>query len=837
MAEAAVPVHPAPRLGWPRRVLRGLAWLALLVVVLAVLAFGWFRWQLGRSLPQLGGDRSVPGLSAPVTVARDELGVPDISGDTRTDVARALGFVHAQDRFFQMDLARRRAAGELSALIGASTLRLDRQARVLGLRARARDAVQATTPAERALVDAYTAGVNAGLAALEGPPFEYLVLRAQPDAWRAEDCALVLGAMFLQLQDAFGVRERRLSLVHEMLPPALAEFVTTTESEWATPLVGEAGRNPAVPGPEVIDLRGLPKAAQARPSPGGRSRERATPDGRAAAVLTTLGWPLASFADAAGEAVPGSNNWAVAGSVTADGGALVANDMHLGLSVPHIWYRASMAWREGGGRRVTGVTLPGVPSLIAGSNGDIAWGFTNTTADWTDLVRLEIDPGDPTRYRTPDGWRAFTTRVEEVQVARGASQRVEVRETIWGPVGEPDARGRLHAIAWVALRPGGLNLEALAMEQAGSIEQAFEVGARVGIPAQNLVVAGRDGRIGWTIAGRIPRRVGFDGRLTASWADGTRGWDGWVSPDAYPRLVSPDGGRIVTANNRLVEGEALALLGDGGYDPGARMRQIREGLAAIERATPRDMLRVQLDDRALFLERWRTLLLGALSPGAVAGADRRRELQRVVHDTWSGRASPESTAYRLVREFRLQVGELAFAPVFAEVRKVDPTVSVTAGRGGEGALWALVSARPAHLLPPGYGSWVDLLLDAADRTAARAVEESGSLAAHTWGRFNGVPLQHPLSRAVPQLGWWLDVSATPLAGDAHMPRVQVQDFGASQRMAVSPGREADGYFHMPGGQSGHPLSPHYRDLHAAWVSGEPTPFLPGPARHVLTLRP
>lgn len=836
MTDANAPTLHVPR---PSRWRRLWTWggrLSLVALALVALLLGWFRLQLGRSLPHLDGQRRLAGVTAPVTVTRDALGVPTIEGATREDVARALGFVHAQDRFFQMDLSRRRAAGELSALIGASTVRLDRQTRVLGLRARAREAVASAGAEERRLLQAYTDGVNAGVSALAAPPFEYILLRGTPQPWQVEDCALVLGAMFLQLQDAFGVRERRLTLVHEMLPRELAEFLTTTESEWATPLVGEAGRNPAVPGPHVIDLRSLPKAAQARPPLPAPPRRSAQPGERAAA-LAPLGWPLASFADAADDAVPGSNNWAVAGAHAADGGALVANDMHLGLSLPPIWYRASMAWSAPAGGRVTGVTLPGVPSLIAGSNGAVAWGFTNTTADWTDLVRLEVDPADPSRYRTPDGWRPFVTRVEDVAVARAPAQRLEVRETIWGPVGEPDARGRLHAIAWVALRPGGLNMRAAEMERAATLEEAFATAALVGIPAQNLVAAGRDGRIGWSVAGRIPRRVGLDGRLSTSWADGTRRWDGWVEPEGYPRVVDPPSGRLATANNRLVEGEWLALLGDGGYDPGARMRQIRDGLLAIERATPRDMLRVQLDDRAVFLERWRALLLSVLSPGAVAGSDTRRELQRVVHATWTGRASPESAAYRLVRDFRLRVGELAFGPLFTEIRRVDPSISAVAGRGGEGALWALIATRPEHLLPTGYGSWIDLLLAAADETAAAAVEASGSIAGHSWGRFNTVRLQHPLSRAVRQLGWWLDLDATPLPGDAHMPRVQVQDFGASQRMAVSPGREAEGFLHMPAGQSGHPLSPHYRDAHAAWMNGDPTPLLPGPAAHTLVLRP
>lgn len=821
MADVAAPAVRPARASLARRLLKWSAWLLSIVLLLALVVLGWFRLQLGRSLPQLDGERPLAGVGAPVRVARDAQGVPLIEGATREDVARALGFVHAQDRFFQMDLSRRRAAGELSELIGDATVRLDRQTRALGLRLRARESVAEAPADERRLLESYADGVNAGLEALGARPFEYILLRATPRPWLPEDSALVVAAMFLQLQDAFGVRERRLTLVHEMLPPALAAFLTTTESAWATPLVGEGGRDPAVPGPEVFDLRTLPAAATSRHE--GAPYARRDP------------WGLPEFGEFAPDLAAGSNNWAVAGTHTADGGALLANDMHLGLSVPHVWYRASLSWPGAVAGAVTGVTLPGLPSVVVGSNGAIAWGFTNTTADWTDLVRLEIDPADPSRYRTPQGWQPFATRTEEIRVARGETQAFEIRDTIWGPVGEPDTRGRLHAIAWVAMRPGGLSTQVLNLERATTVEEALAAGAGIGIPAQNLVVADRHGQIGWSVIGRIPRRVGFDGRLSVSWADGTRGWDGWVDPAAYPRVVSPADGRIVTANNRLVEGEALALLGDGGYDPGARMRQIREGLLAIERATPSDMLRVQLDDRALFLARWRDLLLDVLSSQPDPTDERRRELRRVVADTWSGHASPASAAYRLVREFRAHAGELAFAPVFVEVRKVDPAISVVSGRGGEGALWALVSSRPAHLLPAEFRDWNALLLAAADRTAAEAVEASGSIAGHTWGRFNAPRIQHPLSRAVPQLSRWLDLPVIGLPGDAHMPRVQVQDFGASERMAVSPGREAAGYFHMPAGQSGHPLSPHYHDMHRAWVEGEASPFVPGPAVHTLML--
>lgn len=805
-----------------RRLRRYLGGAALVILVAWVGAAGWIYLQMRGSLAQLDGEAAMPGAAAPIVIERDALGIPTITASSRAEVARGLGFVHAQDRFFQMDLARRRAAGELAELFGAAAVAIDMRTRMLRLREHARRAVELAAPEELALLRAYVEGVNAGLSALAVKPPEYLALRAEPRPWALEDSALVLASMFLTLQDSEARRESRLAAVYAALPARLADFITSSSSRWETPLFGGAHRVPPIPDARVFDARtGPPAAVLPRPS---RSR--------AEEGATRLAW-LSPPAD---EDARGSNSWAAAGRLTADGGAIVANDMHLGLSAPNIWYRASMVWRDPRPRRVTGVTLPGVPSLVAGSNGELAWGFSNSTGDWSDLVVLEPDPTDPNRYRTPAGTQAVTTVRETIRVKGGASVPVEIRETIWGPIVGRDASGRERSLAWVPLREGGMNGALAAIETADTLEQFFAVAARAGIPAQNVVVAQRDGRIGWSIAGRIPRRVGYDGRLPTSWADGTRGWDGWLASAEYPRLVDPPDGRIVTANNRLVDDGALEILGDGGYDPGARARQIRDDLSAIARASARDMLTVQLDDRALFLSRWRELLLRTLSTPGVEDSAARRELRRVVRETWTGRASIDSAAYRLVREFRAHVGELAFAPLAARVRQIDPEYFPTAGRGGEGPLWALVSERPLHLLDPQFKTWTELFVAAADRTAEDA-RKAGGIATYTWGRVNTVRIRHPPSAAVPALGLFLDMPGIELPGDSQMPRVQGPAFGASERFAVSPGREQDGYMHMPTGQSGHPLSPNYRDANAAWVAGVATPFLPGPTVHTLTLRP
>jgi penicillin amidase len=249
------------------------------------------------------------------------------------------------------------------------------------------------------------------------------------------------------------------------------------------------------------------------------------------------------------------------------------------------------------------------------------------------------------------------------------------------------------------------------------------------------------------------------------------------------------------------------------------------------------MRRIQLDDRALFLARWRDLLLRTLDPAAVAGDPRRAEFRRLV-ESWGGRASVDSAGYRLVRAFRGTLAEDVFGAVTARCKAADARFDYVGQVWRfEGPLWALATQRPAHLLSARFRTWDDQLLAAVDRVIETLGEQEGALADRTWGERNTTRVQHPLSLAVPSLARWLDMPRIPLPGDSHMPRFQSPRAGASERMAVSPGREAEGYFHMPGGQSGHPLSAHYGDGHRAWATGEATPFLPGPAVHTLALKP
>jgi penicillin amidase len=790
----------------------------------------WVRSQLRASLPQMAGERALPGLSAPVRVERDALGVPVVRGGSRADVARATGFLHAQERFFQMDLLRRSAAGELAALFGKVALEMDREARLVRPRLVARRAVEALGDEDRAILAAYTAGANAGLSALGAPPFEYLVLRADPVPWREEDSMLCVLAMYRDLQGRQPQQEALLGLLRDALPRPLVDFLAPVGTEWDAPIEGDAIPMPALPGPDVVDLRqAKPEAAAARAGP--------PPD---PTVLAVLGRPVAAWSAHPDEDdALGSNNWAVAGTHTVHGGAIVADDMHLRIAVPNTWYRASFVYPGPDGEwRITGVTLPGVPLVVAGSNGRVAWGFTNSEGDWADLVLLDPMPGDPDAYPTPDGPRTLERATETIEVKGEKAETLAVESTVWGPVIDRDHTGRRRALAWVALREGGLRL-VTAMELSRDLDEALALAPGIGIPHQNYVVADFEGRIGWTIIGRVPRRLGHDGRVPASWADGTNGWDGWLTAAEQPRVTDPPSGRLWTANARVVSGDRLAKVGVGGYDLGARQKQIRDGLFALAKASEDDMLRLQLDDRALLLARWQALLLDVLTPGALAADLRRAEARRLV-EAWGARAAVDSAGYRIVRAFRERMRGLVLDPLLAPARardakRVPPGTAPNAR--WEGPVWAILSARPAHLLDPRFPSWDALLLAAADESIGELTKDGRALAAATWGERNTTLIQHPLSRALPWLAGSLDMPREPLPGDNHMPRFQAPSAGASERFAVSPGREEQGYFHMPCGQSGHPLSPHYADGHAAWAKGERAPFLPGPAVNVLTLVP
>ncbi|WP_291186584.1 penicillin acylase family protein [Dokdonella sp.] len=762
--------------------------------------------SLRGSLPQYEGGISSTALTQAVTVERDSLGTATIRATNRRDLAWALGYVHAQERYFEMDLLRRRAAGELAELFGAVALPVDRIARAHRMRARMQAAVAALPADQREQIERYADGANAGLAALSVRPFAYLLTRNQPAPWRSEDCLLVVAAMAFTLNDAENKRELAYTKMRATLPETAFRLLTTSGGDWDAPLAGAALAIPDVPGVADLDLR-------------------------------TLDPKLLKPADTAVANLPGSNSFAVGGAL-AGGAALIANDMHLDLRVPGLWFRARLLYPDprGGEVDVGGASLPGTPALIAGSNGHVAWGFTNSYVDTADWVRVTRDAQDRTRYRTPDGWTPLSEITETLHVHGAPDETLRIEETRWGPILAEDADGTPLALAWTAQMPGAFNLDLQRLELAHDTGEALAIAQASGLPPQNFLVGDRDGRIGWTLAGRIPRRAGgYDAALPTDWSQAGRGWDGWLPAQDYPRIENPASQRLWTANQRVADAPWLSALGDGGYDLGARAGQIRDDLAARERFAPADLLAIQLDDRALFLERWKDLLQRELERAPKSALN---EAMRGALAGWNGHASTDSVAYRLVRAWRNEVVDTVLDGFAAVVRRRFADFALPTLAQGEYTAWKLVDERPAHLLPPGYADWDALLLACAERVGGKLDAQPGRLAARSWGERNTMRIAHPVSRGLPAfLARFLDMPYEALPGDSNMPRVQGPSFGASERFAVAPGDEANGYFMMAGGQSGHPLSPYYGAGHADWAAGRPTPFLPGPAQHVLTMTP
>ena len=475
--------------------------------------------------------------------------------------------------------------------------------------------------------------------------------------------------------------------------------------------------------------------------------------------------------------------------------------------------------------------------MIAGSNTRVAWGYTNSYGDYTDAVVLQPGSIEGT-YETPDGELPFDVITEVILVKGEESIEYEIRETVWGPVIDdidyPDGEV---VVSWIAHKPDAVNLNLMRLETAASVNEALDIANTMGMPPQNFVTGDASGNIAWTIAGKIPKKTRFDPMLPADWSQ-EHGWQGWVASEDYPRVLNPASGRIWTANARVTDAEALEIVGDGGYDIGARARQIRDSLFAKETFVPKDMLAIQYDDRALFLTPWRELLLGVLTDEAIADDEQLAEYRRLVSD-WVPRAVPQSTGYRLVRAFRLEVELRLFHALMAPVREAyGDGVRLRKSNQFEAALWSLVTERPKHMLPADYDDWEQFLLAAVRQNIEYFNENfEGPLSLRTWGEVNTAAIRHPLSGSIPILGESLDMPSEQLNGDVNMPKAQGATFGASERFSVSPGDEANGLLHMPTGASGHPLSEFYDAGHSDWVNGLASPFLPGIAVHTLTLTP
>jgi penicillin amidase len=624
--------------------------------------------------------------------------------------------------------------------------------------------------------------------------------------------------MYMDLQYAAGDRERTLGNIKDTLGEDVFQFLNPKGSIWDAAIDGSQYF------PSVMPARVWPSA----------SAEQSASSTRATSVQNLK--TSSTGRKYQGEEFPGSNNWAVSGGISKTGSAIVANDMHLGIRVPNTWFRATFSYEseESKAIKVTGLTLPGTPNIIAGSNGNIAWGFTNSYGDWSDVIILDTNE-DQSQYLTPTGYQSFSEHKQVIAVKDQSAQEITVKETIWGPVIGVNAKQQLLAYRWVAHDVQAVNLHHTQLELATDVDEAFIVASNAGIPAQNLVVGDKAGNIGWTIMGAIPKKSASFGETPTHWADGTNHWQGYLSSEEYPKIKNPENNRLWTANTRVVGEEMLDKLGNGGYALGARAQQIRDNLHAKNEFSEHDLLDIALDDRAIFLQRWQNFLTEkVLTPQAIT----QHPHWQVVKETLSKDnlcACIDSVAYRIVNNFRLNVRNDVFSLMNDKLSELDDSFSFrTIRHQVETPLWQMVNEQPENFLWLPENNWHKFLKQALKATLTDMTKNQ-TLAEATWGQQNTSKIQHPLSKAVPFIGRWLDMPPIQLPGDSYMPRVQGKTFGASQRMVVSPGHEESGIMHMPTSQSGHPWSPYYGLGHDDWVQGKPSAFLPGETKYTLTL--
>jgi penicillin amidase len=776
----------------PRRVLRwigrGAATLAVLTVALAVGGLAY----LSTSVPPLEGRVEAPGLGAAVAIARDARGVAYIDAQDIDDAAFALGYAHAQDRLFQMDLQRRSGAGTLSELFGARTVSFDHFLRTLGFQRLVETDWPVLTSATRAVLEAYAAGVNAFLAGHDGPwPPEYALLRVEPAPWRPTDSLLVLKSLNLLLGTNMHDELNRLRLAGRLDLDQAADL-------W-----------PAMPGETLAPLPAPP-------------------------IL-----PAGSTG--------GSNAWAVSGDRTTTGTPLLANDPHLGLGLPGLWYlaRLTIAKADGtAGTTLAGATVPGLPFLVLGHSGAIAWGFTNAYVDTQDVFVERLDPADPTAYLTPDGTRSFVERDEILRVRGEADQILRIRETRHGPVISDvywDAMdlvppGHVLALRWTALDPADPTADAaLAVMSARSVGGFVAAARTYRGPMQNMIVADRQGHIGLTIPGDVPvRPAGVDGSMPAPGWAGTHDWLGTTSVGRLPDDLDPASGMIVTANARVVPADFPLLLARDWPAP-YRARRIADVLRATPRLDAAAMSALQADVHSL--------AVAELLPGlrAVVPATERGQAALAMLDGWDGTMAagapqPLIAAAWMVELWRRLVAD-ELGALYDEFSAPDP-VLLGAILHGERARWCDdIGTNTAEACPAMAAAALD------DAVAALAARYGDDPAAWRWGDAHRARHAHPILGRIPLLGELFTVDQ-PIGGDRTTIDVSslgwgedpfVSAFGAGFRAVYDLADLDASRFVIAVGQSGNPFSRHYTDLADAWLAHDLFTIPAAPAAPTRTL--
>jgi penicillin amidase len=852
--DSSTHVHEARR---KRRWLRILLWSACGAVVLISLAAGagcwWIRSAARSALPVLDGEihlagADAGGLSAPVTVRRDGHGVPHIEAANETDLFVAEGYVTAQDRLWQMDLLRRNANGELAEIFGPSQLAHDKAQRVLQIRVTAHRIYSNLPATDRARLDAYARGVNLFIAQHQATlPPEFRILFYRPRPWTGEDGISVGLTMVQGLDTHFETKLVRDRISAKLDNEKLESDLYPAGSWRDHPPTGAAmkiNQPQAAPKPESDDDEdddrmqtrvepafpaGTKQAAEEFNSSGfvtGHDFSRATEAFKKDGALTPVAVEdphrlrrVLGLPDCEGCAA-GSNNWVIGGRHTASGMPLLANDMHLGLLVPNIWYMADL---EAPGYHVTGVTLPGTPGVIAGHNEHVAWGFTALYADVQDLYIEKLDGKG--HYEGNDAqWHSLAVDRETIHVRGGKDVVLDVQSTAHGPLLNPifAKEKRALALKWTLFDPSLNALPIYEIDKAANWAEFSAALEKWCFPTQNVVYSDDQGHVGYHAIGKVPNRLMLSVKplphdvqnLRFEWGDSSFRTGQAKSPyipfDQLPNAFDPPSGFLATANSNVSSEKFPAHLTNEWIDP-YRAERIYKLLDGRDQLTPKDMLSVQTD---IYSESDQQLAHRFAS--AIDHADKTSARLREAADlmrNWDGRLSTDSAAASLLTRTRGELWMMLLEPKLGK-----PLAGVYTWAEKNFAQEEIVMHASPEWLPAKYKNW-DNFLAAAVRKAMRKGPLFGDVSKWAYGNWHVVDLEHPLASILPDLAHFAGTGPLPLSGDNTTVKQVGRAFGPSQRFTMDWSNVDGSTEDIVLGESGNPMSPYFRDQWKDYYNG------------------
>jgi penicillin amidase len=782
---------------------RLLLWMVLVLVIVTTLGAGGGYLWLRRSLPQTSGEIRVSGISGPVTIVRDSDGVAHITGATETDAAFGLGFVHAQERLWQMEVQRRIGHGRLSEVFGATTLNTDRFLRALGVARAARRALERLDANTIAILEAYAAGVNAFLSTNPTLPPEFLILGVQPEPWQPVDSLVWAKMMAWDLGGNWNDEVMRALLIAQ-IGPEDADFLMPAYT---------------TDGPLI-----LPDAALVRPAAASTPPDAAIKPDTARAMLDL--WETVHLTTGLGDRLAGSNNWVIGGARTASGKPLLVNDPHLGNRIPSIWYLAHM---QGGAINSIGATFPGLPAVVIGYNERIAWGVTNTGPDVQDLYIERIDAQNYVEY---NGKREPVTLIDEtINVKDAEPVTLTVRITRHGPIisDVTSGTGETLAFRWTSLDEEDATIRAfLNINRAHNWEEFTTALRDYKAPMQNFVYADVEGNIGYYAPGALPIRRNGNGRLPVpGWTDEYE-WAGYVPFEELPHVYNPLQGYIVTANNRVIGDDYPYLLGTSWAAP-YRAQRIVEMIEQGNRLTVADM-RAMLGDVVSVQARELLPTLLAVSPTGPREAAALELLRG-----WDGAMRGDSAAAAVYQGYYYAAIEAIFAD---ELRDLFT-------RQYQSRRDFLAMALRAVLLD-GHNEWCDNVTTVAvtedcATTLAKALTQGLEAMAKAqgendpaqwrWDRVHQAVFPHnPFSqvealrnvfeRRIPNGGDNFTVNVAPV----RITEPYLQYNGPSYRQIIDLSDLSASRFMHTTGQSGNVLSSRYSDYLERWQRVEDAPM-------------